>query len=272
MATIRKLMTVLSPLDVRDYKIAAAADLPETFELPMPPVKNQKSTNSCVAHACSTLVEYFNKLQESNTNSFSTEFIYGYRPAGYYVGEGMYLRNALNTLRKRGDCRLEKLPGNNEYAQAMANVEANIDELLEVAFPNRISTYFRLNSIEEIKTALYKYGPVVVSLPWGAHTTLNKDKELENSSGEVSGYHCVVLYGWNEKGWLMQNSWGVSWGKKGHCIVPFDFTIAEAWGVTDEIIGEDEVSRPSTNWFIKVFYKIINVFYRAFFSKDFRTQ
>ena len=264
MAIIRKLMSVVSPYDVRDYKIAALTEFPSSWELSMPPVKNQLSTNSCVAHACAEVVEHYNYIQQRNNTSFSTEFIYGYRPATYYMGEGMYVRNALNTLRKQGDCPAETLPGNNEYQEAVKNVETHMDAALKAAYPHRISSYFRLNSTDEIKTALMKYGPVVVSMPWGPVMSLNRNYVLSNLTKEVTGYHCVVLYGWNEHGWLMQNSWGTTWGKKGRCIVPFDFEFKECWGVTDEIIDENNISRPVTNWFIKYFYKLINFFRRLF--------
>lgn len=266
MAIVRKLMKIVSPYDVRDYKIAALKEFPASWELSMPPVKNQRSTNSCVAHACSEVVEHYNYIQQHNDTTFSTEFIYGYRPATYYVGEGMYIRNALNTLRKQGDCPVDVLPGNSEYKDAIKNVEARMDSALEAAYPHRISSYFRLNSVAEIKTALMEYGPVVVSMPWGPTMSLNRDYVISNLSGEVTGYHCVILYGWNEHGWLMQNSWGITWGKKGRCIVPFTFDFAEAWGVTDEIINENLI-RPVNNWFIKVFYKVIN-FFRRIFAED----
>lgn len=259
-----KLMSVFSPYDVRDYAISKTIDaskLPEHFELPMPAVKNQRTTNSCVAHACALLVEYHNGRQQDNKDEFSTQFIYGYRPNGYYVGEGMYIRDALNTIRKQGDCKREIMPGNAEYKEAMVSVEKKLDAALDYAYPNRVSTYIKLSTNNDIKTALMDFGPVVVSMPWGSAMTLDSDHVIHNTLNDVDGYHCVIIYGWNEKGWLMQNSWGTTWGDKGRCIVPFDFTFKEAWGVSDEIIN-DNVKRPITNFFIKLFYKLINAIRR----------
>ena len=116
----RVFSTLVSPFDIRDYKVAVTATtFPETFKLPEVTVKNQGSTGSCVAHACSSVVEFHNKRQENTDTVFSTEFIYGYRPAGYYVGEGMYIRNALKTLREVGDCTLADLRGNQKCPEAM---------------------------------------------------------------------------------------------------------------------------------------------------------
>ena len=44
----------------------------------------------------------------------------------------------------------------------------------------------------------------------------------------------MVIYGWNEKGWLVQNSWGPLWGNKGTCILPFDTEFNSVWGVIDQ--------------------------------------
>jgi hypothetical protein len=156
---------LVSPVDVRDYKLATVAEeFPETFVLPTVSVKNQGSVGSCVAHACSTVVEFHNKRQENTDTVFSTEFIYGYRPAGYYVGEGMYIREALKTLQKVGDCPLTNLKGNHTCQKAMETVEANLEKLKDLAYPHRISTYIRVKTINEIKQALMNYGYVVTSM------------------------------------------------------------------------------------------------------------
>jgi len=269
-ATDHVFSNLVSPFDIRDYKVAVTAvEFPKTFILPEVTVKNQGGTGSCVAHACSSVVEFHNKRQEGTDVVFSTEFIYGYRPAGYYVGEGMYIRNALKTLREIGDCSLSDLKGNHEYSEAMKVVEANLEELKDKAYPHRISTYAKVNTVDEIKQALMDFGYVIISMPWYKDYKL-KDGVYSYSSDETSGYHCMVLYGWNEKGWLVHNSWGKVWGQKGKFVMPFDFKWREAWAVTDEIKGEGDIIRPEDNWFVKTFAPIINAianFFRKLFKK-----
>lgn len=262
----RAFNNLVSPIDVRDFKIAAAKrNFPATFVLPEVTVKNQGSVGSCVAHACSSVVEFHNKRQEGTDIVFSTEFIYGYRPTGYYVGEGMYIRDALKTLRKVGDCTKAELTGNHTYEEAIDAVEANLDELKDRAYPHRISTYAKVKTIEEIKTALMDFGYVVVSMTW--HT----DYKLVNgvytyTSNKTRGNHCVIIYGWDERGWLVHNSWGIGWGQKGKFVVPFDFKWREAWAVTDSVVGELDIVRPADNWFIRTFSPILNKFANWFWS------
>ena len=262
----RKFTLLVSPYDARDYKIAcvSAAEFPTEFLLDSVTVKNQGITNSCVAHACSSIIEYHNKKQEGDNVVFSTEFIYGYRPLGYYVGEGMYIRDALQTIRKYGDVPLSAMTGNNEYESAIDNVNKNIDSLKDEAYPHRISSYMKLNGEADIKTALMKYGYVLVSMPWHVDANL-VDGVYTHKSNSIMGYHAVFIYGWNERGWLVQNSWGENWGQEGRFIVPFDFKWQEAWSITDNIVdGKDVIKPADKNIFVKLFYRIINFFANLF--------
>jgi hypothetical protein len=181
----------------------------------------------------------------------------------------MYLRNALKTLQKAGDVPLPKFRGNNTCPTAMKNVEAQLDTLLELAYPHRISSYARVSTVNEIKLALVKHGYVLVSMPW------HEDYKLKNgvytyTSKKTRGNHCVCIYGWDERGWLVHNSWGRNWGQKGKFVVPFDFKWNEAWAIIDNIEGEGDIVRPEDNWFIRTFSTVINAvakFFRKLFKK-----
>ena len=264
---------LVSPYDVRDYKLvptaATAMEFPEVFELASVSVKDQGSVGSCVAHACSSIIEYHNKRQEKSATLFSTEFIYGYLPAGYYVGEGMYLRDALKTIQKLGDCPLTKFRGNNKCQEAMANVEAQLETLKDSAYPNRVSSYARVRTVDEIKQALVEHGYVLASMPWHVDYKL-KNGVYTFTEKETRGNHCVCIYGWDERGWLVHNSWGRGWGQKGKFVVPFDFKWNETWAIIDTIEGEEGVVRPEDNWFVRTFSSVINAianFFRKLFKK-----
>ncbi|MBO7080368.1 MAG: hypothetical protein J6W64_11350 [Bacilli bacterium] len=91
--------------DIREYKAtcskrASAVNIPEEFELPICAVKNQGSVGSCVAHSVSEMIEYFNKVQEGTTVTFSTGYIYGNRRNCNYTGSGMYVDKALGVVQK----------------------------------------------------------------------------------------------------------------------------------------------------------------------------
>ena len=118
---------VPSPYDIRDYVLSATvtdfANLPEEFDLGVVKIKNQGSKPTCVAHSVAELIEYHNYHQHNEEyKQFSTEFIYGAREPDYYMGDGMYLRDALKIAQKRGDVEYTYLPGNNDVEQAMKSV------------------------------------------------------------------------------------------------------------------------------------------------------
>jgi C1A family cysteine protease len=151
----------------------------------------------------------------------------------------------------------------------MEIVESKLDELKEHTYPHRISTYVKVSTEAEIKQALMDFGYVVVSMPWHKDATL-KNGVYTYTSNKNIGYHCVLIYGWDERGWLVHNSWGKTWGQKGKFVVPFDFKWREAWAVTDNLRSGDVVI-PEENWFIKIFGGLINSivnFFRKLFKKN----
>ena len=247
---------VNSPYDCRDYKLVCSAiELPDKFELEMPPVKNQSASPTCVAFSASYVNEYYHNKVDSYI-PFSTQFIYGYRPAGYYVGDGLVIRDALKTMKNIGNVYAQDCIGNSNVNDAMSVVERRKDELIEKAEPYRISSYCRLNSIIDIKSALVMGMPVLASMNWYNQSSL---KDGVYTCNTAYGYtrHCVTIYGYNEKGWLVQNSWGKSWGNRGKFILPYDFELNESWSISDEI-DETIYKKKSKNKFAQFIFRIWN--------------
>ncbi len=247
-----------SSYDIRDYKIHPISTLPDEYSTTKIPVKNQKSESSCVAHALSVVIEYHYLRCSGLRRVFSTEFIYGLREPGYYIGDGMVIRDALKTITKYGDTYTTDCKGNNDYKTAMDHVYNNIDTLLDLAAPHKISAYVKLKTIEEMKTAIITDGPIIASMNW-----YNGYKLVDNvytcDTNNKFGRHCVVIYGWNKDGWLVQNSWGASFGDRGRFVVPYSFKFNEVWGIIDNIDDTTlEVIKPSSNKLIKIYYKVFN--------------
>ncbi len=259
---------VESPYDVRDYQIVAGKDFPKTFELPKKVnVKNQGMKPTCVAHALSSLVEYHNLIETGKYRKFSTEFIYGTRGIGYYIGDGMVIRDALKTIQKYGDCYYADCPGNHDTADAMKNINEKVEEYRDLAYPHRIGSYYRVRTQEEIKTALMNHGPVVISMTCKDNAYIADDTYCYPQDAENSGRHCVLIVGWNEKGWIIQNSWGALYAGDGYFTLPFDFKINEAWGTTDQKDDYSLLKRKARNKFMNKVYEIINRIVNWFYNR-----
>ena len=263
---------VPSTPDVRDYKlnhtICTAANYPSEFSLNTVPVKNQGTKPTCVAHACSTIIEYYYGEQHDAYESFSTEWIYGIREAGYYLGSGMALRDALNTLLHYGDPYTVDCPGNNDVDKAVENVTGVREKLAPYAYPHRITKYFRLNGVPEMKRALMEHGYILASINIREGDHLQDGVWTTDYDAKVTGAHAIVIYGWNETGWLAQNSWGSFWGNKGRFVIPFYFECNETWGTEDKLVeDEDDLERPYTSkvgqFFAKIFNAILKLFYKV---------
>lgn len=255
---INTIEAIRSKFDARDYSINESSNLPEEYTCPSKvPVKNQGDKPTCVAHAAASLVEYHYKRQHDNAyRAFSTEFIYGTRDIGYYVGDGMSIRDALKTITKYGDPFKNDCPGNNNVQEAINNIYQDEDHYRELAYPNRISTYYRCLSNNAIKTALVNHGPVLVSMNTYEGAKIVDDTYTYDAKASY-GRHCVMLYGYDSRGWLIQNSWGTGYAGDGRFVMPYSYKFNEAWGVTDNIV-DDTIKVVKTNAFTKFIYKIYN--------------
>lgn len=230
---------ILSPLDVRDYKavcVAATEEFPEEFELQMPEIKSQGSVGSCVGHAIATAIEYFSRLQGDDNREMSVGFIYGNRTTSNHIGCGMVVRDALEAARKYGDVVKTLFPYNKEVPEIIEMFNDNYIKLAPDAYPNRITSYYRVYNENEIKASLMEHRPIIFAMEWFGDIRIDKYGMMntKQESSSKNGHHCMVIYGWNKDGWLIQNSWGKFWGNDGRAIIPYDIKLDEMWSIIDE--------------------------------------
>lgn len=257
-------------IDIRDYRIkrnvAMAVAFPDTYECPnRVAVKHQGRVGSCVAHATAEILE----SHSAPGTKLSTNFLYGIHNELYgSLGPGMYMREAANIVLKYGDPSYELCPGNTEVSEVykIASDAFNKPGVLESAAKHRIDSYARLKTINDIKYALINYGPVLASIEWYSKNKVTKGVLIQD--GEKDGGHAIMLYGWNEQGWLMQNSWGRYWGVNGCCVLPYDYKISEAFSFVPASSLDDDIVIPAGNKLWEVIFKIINSIINLFIKHD----
>ena len=250
--------------DLRNYKVCAvdSSALPSCYNLSdfySPKVKNQKNTASCVAHAISSVMEYYAYKEHDIANPMSTEWIYGsQRRYNGRTEPGMYMLDAVKILARYGEVFNSDCSGNNEVTKCFDHVES-INENTITCFD--ISSYAVCPSQLDMKYAIYNFGPIIASIKWYDSYYLNHYQQLIQDTESDYGYHCLYIYGWNEKGWLAQNSWGESWGNDGRFVIPYNIEIEEAYSIVDADDDNIIVPNSNSNSFLEIFYKIINFFW-----------
>lgn len=252
---------ILSPYDSRDYKLKSDTSkipLPSEYSCPLNmKVKNQGQVSSCVAHAISSILEY----HAIPKVTLSTNFIYGIQKKLFNrEGKGMMLRDACKIAVDYGDMLLEDCAGNTEVPESykIANDSFADSAKLSRASEYRILKYFLCRNTQDIKYALYNYGPVLASIKWFDNYKVDRNGILSGKSNGDYDNHAIVIYGYTSDGFWCQNSWGKSWGKEGRFFVPNGIKFNEARCLVDWN-GSDELKEPNPNSIVNLLYKGFNL-------------
>lgn len=234
---------ILSQKDLRDAKfkqslIGKLKSLPSSYKiesLESIAPKNQGIVNSCVAHAMATILEYYCK--DSDTK-LSTNFIYGIRRKLFNSKNTcMQIRQACKIANKYGDMLYDDCPGNNEITEVfdIAENAFTSKSKLRHAYRHRIKSYINLfNNELFIKYFILNYGPAIGAIKWHMIYKFDSDKfTLLFDKISKSNDHAVVIYGWDEEGWLCKNSWG-KWGRNGNFKLKYENGFVETFGIIDD--------------------------------------
>lgn len=253
---------IFSGYDARDYTATysnSRTSFPKEFELPIVRVKDQGNVSSCGANVLSCIVEFFNYIQHNDKTEMSVGYIYGNRKESTHKAKGMILREALNTLRHYGTVPKSDFPYNTEIPDVSTKFSKYADELFDKGYISRISAYYKVKTIPEMKASLRLKYPIAIGVKWYSDMKVVDGVLTTNYQGYRGG-HCMLLYGWDERGWKVLNSWSERWGNKGTCIIPYDMPIHEAWAVVDNIKDGVQLKKPLSSSTGKQVAKVINTF------------
>lgn len=178
--------------------------IPENFSYQtlMPPIKDQGSESTCVCQTLTGMLDVQRNAKNNianKSNNFSIYELYDQR--SNKPQDGMMIKEALSILRHKG-----------------LNDE-------------KIDNYALVTSIESAKQAIVSNGPLAIGMMVYNNGT---DKYWINR-GTCLGGHCTMLVGYNANGFVMRNSWGISYGDGGYILLPYnDFEkyCLECWTIT----------------------------------------
>jgi len=225
----------VSPDDPRDFIYSSDETVPSTLDYrpEMLPVRDQGKQGSCYAFCASSMKE-FQELKNYGCNFYmSPQFIYNSRENLYDAtktnDDGMYSRDVMKILHKKGVCAESDYPYGKEI-----DIKPP-EEVAKKALNHVIKAYARVDTVRELKQALYTNGPCLMTLPVYARTTT-----MWKGGTERLGGHAMCVVGYTRNGFILRNSWGKNWGDKGHTIFPF-----EDWGRHSQVwtCVDDELSK-----------------------------
>jgi len=227
-----------SPYDERDYKLKADRTFPKEYHIPNPPpIYDQGPTGMCAGFAIASVLGWLHWKETGTYKRVSPSMIYAHRTSSHWQGEGMYPRQALQMVQKYGACFYDDFEVLGTYDEVQEEFLKKEKHYKALAAQQAIKTYYHLSTVEELKTALMKYGPVLVA--WGIYDSLadvgSNGRVKEVIPGErFYGGHLSYVVGFNEYGPIIANSWGTGAGDKGYYNIPYNYSaVMEYWGVTD---------------------------------------
>lgn len=94
----------------------------------------------------------------------------------------------------------------------------------------KINRYGIISSTNIAKQAIFANGPIIIALPF------YNDSKYDNfwDGNDLTGYHAVALVGYDEKEFILHNSWGTSYAKQGYSYLSnedFMNKVLEAWTI-----------------------------------------
>tara|TARA_B100001094_G_scaffold327518_1_gene385932 strand:+ start:7495 stop:8247 length:753 start_codon:yes stop_codon:yes gene_type:complete len=212
-----------SPDDSRDWVIESIMKqnfYPDGWDLrfDLPKIRDQGRYGTCAAQTAACMKEWQEKKDIQYSGYMSPQFVYSLRENKN--SPGMYCRDVMKILSNNGICTEDEFP--------YETLGEPSEQIIEKAKNHIIKGYAKINTVEGLKKALYKYGPCLIAVP-----VYNKGKMMwkpEYKGQEVQGGHAMTVVGYGNNNFIVRNSWGDDWGNKGYCKFPF-----KDWGCQWEV-------------------------------------
>lgn len=178
----------------------------------MTAVKDQGTCGSCVAFGNIAAMEAMYKISTGYEHNFSEAHLFYCHgvPDGAHCDTGWFASRGAYFLKEKGvvsEATFPYIPNNHTCSVTSNN--SNVYKIKEV---------ITLNTHNEMKDWIYKYGPVVSR--FNVYTDFfNYGSGIYRKAwGEFEDGHCICIVGYDDINncWICKNSWGADWGDNGY--------------------------------------------------------
>jgi hypothetical protein len=245
----------ISPFDSRDYVVEAIVhpeqEYPEMLDYrsDLPPAWNQGADGPCSAFTVAAMKMWQEKRNIGLTDELSPYFVYNFRKNR--PESGMYPRDTMQILQKKG------IPLSKSYKKSWKDQLDKIPgEVLKEAKNHTISGYAKVQTVEGLKKSLWKHGPAYISMP-----VYNGSMNFwyKRRGDKMLGGHAILVVGYNKGGFILRNSWGTSWGDKGHAVYPYSH-FGSHWEIWTAVDADSRVLLPVTTSSKSIFRRFFHFF------------
>ncbi len=240
-------------------EIKAPLKLPSSIDLSenLPPVGDQGYVGSC---ACWASVYYWKSYVEAKEHGwsanepehqFSASYIYNLVNGGADIGS--CFPDIYELMKRVGAAPITDfpnlttdyitLPGKDVMRRALPYKVQGL-ELIFIRDETQEPPYSPLSDsvIEDMKALLASGETFVIGVPVYSSFSYYTGGVYDGPFWweEVLGYHGMLVYGYDDSmsAFKVRNSWGISWGISGNCLLSYDFMkqyVCEAWRFIDAI-------------------------------------
>ncbi|MEJ2202041.1 MAG: C1 family peptidase, partial [Desulfuromonadaceae bacterium] len=209
--------------DIRDrmYEPALVQLKPEIDNRPDGIILDQGTEGACTGFGLAAVINLLNKKKRNLTFQTSPRMLYEMAkkhdewPGEDYAGSSC--RGAIRGWKNMGVC------GEVDWPYAPENPGELTIERAWAARSCTIGAYYRLRpELNDYHAALNEVGAIYVSADvhsgWFDPRTKKNTLPVINFSNKPEGGHAFAIVGYNSDGFIVQNSWGPSWGLKGFAL------------------------------------------------------
>lgn len=176
------------------------------------PIRDQGNCGSCWAFSTAATMADLVKISDKEVRDLSEQALVSCNASGYSCDGGWFAFEEFQA--PKGTVYEADFP----YTATTGTCKQGLAYHEQVVEWNYIKSDSEVPTVDEMKAAIYKYGPISVAVNATTSMMMYMGGVFNKctTTGDVN--HAVNIVGWDDstQSWVMRNSWGESWGEKGY--------------------------------------------------------